>query len=405
MPELKGRDYLIQKLNRKKSRVRLRYKYYEMKNQVIDLGISTPKEMRLWCSAVGWCAKSVDSLADRLQFRGFKDDVLDMQPIFNMNNPDTLYDSAILSALIGSCSFIYLAKSADGYPVMRVIDGSHATGMIDESTGLLDEGYCILLEDDNRRPLQEAYLTPERTDIYEKGRFSYSVSNPSGRVLLVPIINRPDMGSRPFGRSRISRASMGYVNQAVRALKRAELSAEFYAVPQKYVLGTDPDSEPLDKWRATISTLLELTAGENGEKPVVGQFAQASMEPHLAHLRLLAGFFSGESGLTMDDLGFPTDNPSSAEAIKAAHETLRLTAERAQRDFGNGFRNAGYVAACLRDNTAYDRSVAYMTTPQWMPLFSWDAAMLSAIGDGVVKLNQAIPDYVDRDKMTELVGF
>ena len=107
----------------------------------------------------------------------------------------------------------------------------------------------------------------------------------------------------------------------------------------------------------------------------------------------------------MDDLGFPTDNPSSAEAIKAAHETLRLTAERAQRDFGNGFRNAGFVAACLRDNIDYSRSVAYMTTAKWAPLFSWDAAMLSGVGDGVAKLNQAIPGYVNEDKMEELVGF
>lgn len=52
---------------------------------------------------------------------------------------------------------------------------------------------------------------------------------------------------------------------------------------------------------------------------------------------MFAGLFAGETGLTLDDLGFVTDNPSSAEAIKASHENLRLIARKAQRTFGTGF--------------------------------------------------------------------
>lgn len=52
-------------------------------------------------------------MADRLIFRGFDDDDYDMEAIFNANNPDVLYDSAILTALICSCAFIYINKEAD----------------------------------------------------------------------------------------------------------------------------------------------------------------------------------------------------------------------------------------------------------------------------------------------------
>ena len=36
------------------------------------------------------------------------------------------------------------------------------------------------------------------------------------------------------------------------------------------------------------------------------------MTPHTEQLRMFAALFAGETGLTLDDLGFVTDNPSSA---------------------------------------------------------------------------------------------
>lgn len=43
---------------------------------------------------------------------------------------------------------------------------------------------------------------------------------------------------------------MYYQSYAKRTLERADITAEFYSFPQKYVLGTDQDSEPLDTWKA-----------------------------------------------------------------------------------------------------------------------------------------------------------
>lgn len=188
-------------------------------------------------------------------------------------------------------------------------------------------------------------------------------------------------------------------------VKRSEISGEFYSFPQKYVLGTDPDSEPIDKWRATISSMIEFTKDEDGDKPTVGQFAQQSMTPHADQLKMFAALFAGETGLTLDDLGFITENPSSAEAIKASHENLRLAARKAQRAFGTGLLNVGYVAACLRDEYPYIREQFYLTKPKWEPVFEPDAAALSSYGDGAIKINQAIPGYISKDKMRDMTGF
>lgn len=153
-----------------------------------------------------------------------------------------------------------------------------------------------------------------------------------------------------------------------------------------------------------MSAMLTITKGQDGQTPQLGQFGQQSVEPHISQLRTFAALFAGETGLTLDDLGFVTDNPSSAEAIKASHENLRLTARKAQRNFGSAFINAGFVASCVEDDIAYERSQVYNTKALWAPIFEPDAAMLSLIGDGVIKLNQAIPDYIDEDKLRGLTG-
>lgn len=398
----KGIAYLRNRLSEKRTRVELRYLYYEMKNQIKDFGISTPKPLRNVQSVLGWCGKAVDSLADRMVFREFLEDNFDIEEIFQMNNPDTLFDSAILSALISSCCFIYVAEG-DGYPTLQVIDGGNATGIIDQSTGLLKEGYAVLKRNENGNPLIEAHFMAGETVIYEKGR-SRSITNKAPYPLLVPIIFRPD-ATRPFGHSRISRACIDIVNSAMRTVKRSEISAEFFSFPQKYVVGTDPDAEPLDKWKSAMSYMIEISKGEGGEKPSFGQFQQQSMGPHTEQLKMFAALFAGETGLTLDDLGFVTENPSSAEAIKASHENLRLIARKAQRTFGTGFLNAGYIAACLRDDFPYLRRQFYLTKPKWEPVFEPDAAALTSYGDGAVKINQALPGYIDEDKMRDLTGF
>lgn len=406
MSDYMGMEYLRRKLNQKRQRVNLRYKYYDMKNYTRDFGISTPPELRAFNSSLGWCAKAVDSMADRVVFNEFRNDILAMNEIYQMNNPDILFRSAELSAMIAGCAFIYIqpAEKKNEVPLMQVIDGANATGIIDTVTGLLKEGYAVLERDQYGVVKTEAYFLPNETQVHYKDK-SYMdiIRHEVAYPLLVPVIYRPG-AKRPFGHSRISRACMSLMSSAIRTVKRSEISAEFFSYPQKWVTGLSEDNEIADKWRATMATLIAITKDEDGDKPTFGQFMQQSMTPHVDHLKMFASMFAGETGLTLDDLGFPTANPSSADAIKAAHDSLRLTARAAQRSFGSGFRNAGYLAACLRDEHMYNRSAACKAIATWEPIFEPDASMLSSIGDGVLKLNQAVDSYVDEETMGDLTG-
>lgn len=398
-----GMSELKKKLSAKSQRVDMRYRYYEAKNRVPDMAMVRRSNQLAVNAQLGWCSKAVDSLADRLQYRGWKNDNFNLTQIFQLNNADIFFDSAILSALISSCSFVYISEDETGFPRLEVIDGRSATGTIDPVTNLLEEGYAVLERDSNGNPTLEAYFETGLTTFYQKGMEPFSIPNNAPAPLLVPIIYRPD-AKRPFGHSRISRSMMQLVMGAVRTVKRSEISAEFYSFPQRYVLGTDPDDEPLDKWRSTMSTMLEISADAKGNAPNVGQFPQQSMQPFMDQIRTFASLFAGETGLTMDDLGFISDNPASAEAIKASHDSLRVLAEKAQRTFAACFLNVGYIAACLRDNFPYLRSQFYLTEMQWRPAFKPDASALSGIGDGAIKLNQAVPGYFNTDNLTDLTG-
>lgn len=400
-----GMGYLRRKLALYQSGVKKRYRYYAMADKEPSRSIVIPDKVRdVYSSVLGWTAHGVDALADRIVFREFANDDFNATEIFNANNPDIFFDTAIQSALIASCCFVYVMPGVNGeLPKMQVVEASRATGILDPTTFLLTEGYAVLEQDEYGVPTLEVYFTPDATWYYPKYGEEYSISNPSGQPLLVPIIHRPD-AVRPFGRSRITRAGMYQQKAAKRTLERAEVTAEFYSFPQKYVVGTSQDADPIEKWKATVSSLLEFSKDADGDSPTVGQFSTASMSPFIEQLRMYASLFAGGSGLTLDDLGFPSDNPSSVEAIKAAHENLRAAGRKAQRSFASGFLNTAYVAVCLRDKFPFSRSQFMETNVKWEPLFEADANMLTMIGDGAIKLNQAVPGYLDAKTIRDLTG-
>lgn len=399
----KGIAYLRRKLDERRTRVLVRYKYYEMKNSVQDFNSLIPDKFQGIKEVIGWCSKAVDTLADRVVFDRFENDDFMLNQIFDFNNRDIFVDSAILSAMISSCSFVYISADEDNYPRIQVIDGGNATGIIDPITNMLNEGYAVLERDEYGNPAIEAYFTKESTDFYYKGKTKpESIENPAPYALLVPIINRPD-AVRPFGHSRISRACMQLTQTALRTLKRSEVSAEFYSFPQKYVLGMSEEAE-FNNRLATMSSFLRVDKDGDGDKPTIGQFQQQSMTPYIEQLKSIASLFAAETGLTLDDLGFTTNNPMSAEAIRASHESLRLTARKAQRTFGSGLLNVGYLAACVRDDMQYDRKAFSHTVPTWQPIFEPDSAALGALGDAIIKINQAVPDYLGASDIRQLTG-
>lgn len=401
-----GKEYLKQKLSTVSSSVLLRYDYYEKKNNNNQLAIAIPPHlMKAFNSRLGWCSKAVDLLGDRLSINRFKNDNFNMQTLYNDNNSDVLFSSAIKGALISSCDFIYIYKDDDDRVRMQVVGGKNATGILDDTTALLKEGYAILQRDPKtNNAIVDAYFTPEFTEYtdYSTGR-QWKVPNETGYCMLVPIINEPKEGGKAFGHSRISREMMNCQDGAEKLLTEIKILAEVNSFPQKWITGLAEGTE-IDTLRATFSSMLRFDKDEDGDRPTLGQFSQMQFGDHIQMLDTFVSLFSGMSSLTRDDLGFVTENPSSAESKKAALESLRVIAGKCQRDFSVGFINAGFVAACLRDNYAYTRNLVKDTRILWKPLVEPDAATLSGIGDGIIKINQAVPNFFTAENIADLLG-
>lgn len=403
---MEGKEYLKKKLNTVAPRIITRYEYYDKKN-INDLtAIAIPSHlMEAFKSRLGWCSKAVDLLADRLAIHRFKNDNFNMQSLYADNNADILFESAIKGSLISSCDFIYIYKEDDRVK-MQVVGGKNATGIIDDTTALLKEGYAVLSRDpkDENKVLMDAYFTPEYTEYTDYANNEvYRIPHNAGYCLLVPIINNPEQGVRSFGHSRISREMMNCQDGAEKLLTEIKILAEVNSWPQKWVAGLDSDTE-LDSLRATFSSLLRFDKDQDGDRPTLGQFTQMQFSDHIKMFDTFVSIFCGMSSLTRDDLGFVTENPSSAESKKAALESLRVIAGRCQRDLSVGFINAGFVARCLADETMYTRNRIKDTKILWKPLVEPDSATLSSIGDGILKINQAIPDFFTAQNLEDLIG-
>lgn len=399
-----GIDVMRRRLAAKRPRCALRYRFYEQKAAGRPFDLLIPEDMKWVKPVLGWCTKAVDSVIKRLAFDRFKDDVLAVNEIFSMNSRDIFVYDALLSALITSCSFVYISPGADGYPRLQVIDGADATGELDPITKLLTEGYAVLARDEYGQIRTESYFTAEETVIIEgglSGKVTH-IPNPAGYPLLVPVINKPD-AHRPFGHSRITRACMEHQAAAFRTLKLSEVSAAFYSNPQKYVSGLEPDAE-FNGERATVASFVRFDHDENGDKPTTGQYTAQTMSPYNDRLRTLASMFAGETDLTLNDLGFYEANPATAESIDASHDELYGTIEQIQRLFSPCLLNVGMVAACLRDKQPYERYVLRYTEPTWFPVARTRPSTLGAVGDAVYKLNEAAPGFIGEDNMKRLTG-
>lgn len=378
-------ELLRAKLGQKQTWIRRKYECYEQKHSSLDPSPIVPvAEKNNYNSTLGWCTQAVDDLANRLIVDSLENDNYGMWDIFEMNNRDILFDSAFRSSLISACSFVYVIESDDGIQ-LQLIDGRNATGTIDPSTFLLKEGYAVLDVDDNNIPVLEAYFLPTETVYFDKRKKAeIHIANPTGYPLLVPIIYRPDADRRPFGQSRISKAMMDIQDKARYTITCMEVAREFGAFPQKYVVGLSQDAE-FDTVKNAYKTILAIDKDGDGDKPVVGQFTQISLSSYLAQLQEYRAEFDKAAGLD-------------------AKEHLEIIATGAQRTFGSGLLNVGLVSASLRDQTRYSRTLLHNTNVIWKPIYAMDTQSISTFGDGIIKINQAVPDAISAKTIQLLTG-
>lgn len=414
-------DELLNQLDEKHARNRLRAQYYDSKYLFRDLNISTPPSLRNFEAVLGWPAKAVDGLARRCNLDGFvipsgSADDFGITELLDSNSMDVEGHQAQTSAFIHSTAFLTttLGDTKSGEPdvLMTARDANTGTGIWDPRRRGLSSALSIVDHDkDTCDPNYMVMYLPDKVVTMTKGKGGlWSVDRRGhklGRVPVEPLVYQPRLG-RPFGASRISRAVMSLTDSALRTVVRSEIGAEFFTAPQRWALNIPQEVFEAGAWKAITGRILALDPPSEDEdadpnfKPEVGQFPQISMQPHSEQLRMWAMLFAGETSIPVTSLGVIQDNPSSAEAIYAAKEELVIEAEFANRVFGVGWTRAVRNAIQLRDNLSEPPAELRSLRAKWRDPATPSKA---AAADAMLKQIQALPWLAESEVALEQLGY
>jgi hypothetical protein len=405
---LQQAERLTKKLGKRVYKTAEKYRYYNAENTVGDLGISLPKNFTMVKPGVGWASRAVNTLGDRLNFDGFINDTFSLNQLMDDTGARKVLNRSIQDALIAGCSFVGIENTEEGDIKLTPFTAMEATGEIDERTGLLRRGIAVLEwteDDDNwkwygKRPKTVVLFEPDFTAAIDGKRVVAYSPNPTGRPLLHVITHRQS-ADRPFGKSRISNTVRRIVDEVGRLKVRYEIAAEFYSTPQRYILGLDENQLANGSLSSEIGKIWGLTAGEDGEKPTVGQLAQMSINQFSDQKKDLARDFCAETALTLRNLGYETANPTSAESLSAMSDDLLLEAQDCQRELGKEFKDIILSMRMLLDKSSSISERAEEIEPVWMPIFQTN---VGAAGDAIYKLLQIMPQLKDSPATYRMLG-
>jgi hypothetical protein len=165
-----------------------------------------------------------------------------------------------------------------------------------------------------------------------------------GAVPVVPIVNR-ERRKRPLGVSEL-KLVIPLSDAACKIATDMMVGANFHALPRYYAAGvteadfTDENGNPISVWRAITGRIF---ATEN-EQAKLGTFAASDLSNFHKTLDALAQLVASLCGMPPHYLGFTTDNPASADAIRSSEARLVKRAERKQGMFDAGWEQVMRLA-------------------------------------------------------------
>jgi len=355
-------DYLFRKLQKHDPKNYVLQRYYEGRNKLKDLRISIPPQLSAVETVVGWAGTSVDVLEERLDLEGYIDPTdLGVNEIFRANELDLESSLGHKDALVFGTGFVTVGRGREGEPdpLITIESPKKMTALFDLRTRRLSAA-LLVNRNETGGPVSGTLYLPDQTVFLDYTNRAWvdidrDVHN-LGRVLVAQLPNNPRSGD-PYGRTEITRAVRSYTDSAMRTLLGAEIAREFYSAPQRYILGadedlfTDSDGKPLDAWSVYQGRILGVPANQDGQMPQVGQFNANDTRPYFEQIKAYAQLMAAETAIPASYLGYQTDNPASADAIRQMEARLVKRAERRQRQFGRTWSEVAKLALLVRDGS------------------------------------------------------
>ena len=379
-----------------------KYAYYDADHDTRDFGISTPRKMLHHRPGVGWAARAVNTLSDRVVFDGFAHDTFGVNNYFTQINALTVVAQSKHDTFVAGCAFVAIADNPEDDPthpkILVPFTATEATGIIDQTTGLLKYGLAVTewAEPQPKKrgirfePEDYIVFTRNFTAIFEHRRLVEVVLNPTGRCLLLPFTHRAS-AKQPLGKSRLTKTARRVIQEVGRLKRREEIAEEFYALPQRYITGIAEGAKKDSNLDSAIGKVWVVNKDEDGDSPTIGQLQQMQIDGFVEAKKDKARDFCAETALTLRNLGYETGNPTSAESLSAMSDDLLLEAVNSQEELGNQIKQVAITLRMAIDGISNVPDAMNELIPAWKPIFQLD---VGAAGDAIGKIQKAMPEFI-----------
>lgn len=379
--------------------------YYEGTQPLSYLAPEIQSELndRMRQLVINWPQLIVDALDERLDVEGFRyadseGTETDLWDIWQANDLDEGSQQAHVDALALRRSYVIVGANADdeSMPIVTAESALEVFAERDPRTRQVTAGIKRWDEPAaagaGPTKMAQLYLPKMRcTFEHVKGAWSEVDRDEHGvgQVLVVPLANRPRL-RHAEGTSEL-RAVIPVSDAACKVASDMMVSAEYHAMPRRWATGmsrddfADENGQPLGAMSA-LAGRMWVTESENVK---FDQFPEAQLSNFHETINVLARLVAALTGLPPAFLGLATDQPPSADAIRAGEARLVKRAERRQRAFGEAWERVMRLTMLVRDGDLdpQTRKLETVWRDPSTPTYAQKA-------DAVTKLHQAglLPD-------------
>lgn len=396
----------------------LRDAYFNGEQLIRDLGISIPPQLKGLHTVIGWPRVGVESLEERLDLEAFRwADGADSSDLEEIADANDLFDEsslAHLDSLVYGREYLAIGSGDRDYPPLITVESPlDMTLMWDArlrmgTAALRECAADSFIETGPDERMLVLYLPDQTVTCLPSESGGWEVverdQHNLGVVPVVRLANRQRTADR-VGKSEITPDVMSITDAACRRLMGIEVAAEFFGAPQRYILGAsesafqDAEGNAKSAWETYIGRVLALERDEDGNVPDVGQFSAHDPSGQTKIVDLYARIMSSQFGLPPHMLGYTTDNPASADAIRSTEAKLVKRSERRIRRFGRAWQDAMRLALWVRDGEPPEKARRIETV--WR---NPATPTVAAQADATVKLVQAGILPAESDVTLEMAG-
>lgn len=403
-------NYLARRHDAERPELEQLNRYYEGTQPLTYMHPEVLREVqdRIKPVVINWPQLVVDTVEERLDVEGFRlpdqtaaDD--DLWRVWQANDLDEQSQMGHVDSLVMRRSYVTVGTDEDDRdtPLVSVESPLEVYADRDPRTRQVRAALRRVSEQDTVVGLGERFATlylPERTVWYQwdgEWREIDRDEHGLGTVPVVPLVNRARLrsthrlgvnstvGTRVrYGESELT-PIIPLSDAASKLATDMMLAAEFVALPLRGIFGIGPEDlvDQNGNRLSAIQAIMGRLFTIEDENAKAFEFAAARLDNFHRSIEQLARVVAALAGLPPHYLGYSTENPASADAIRSAEARLVKRAERKQRAFGGSWEQVMRLVRRFQSGE-WDPRLKRLEV-QWR-----DAATptFAQVADGVVKL-------------------